>query len=187
MMVPRKFMRREKGAVDVFAAFMNASSVDAVEGNFAVLRELVGQAEAKVMGEVEAGRLSGVSVGTHPFFQRRGSYDGRKMVVATRFTCSDETSCGEVAGMVAGMGFEETAMSHVAAARELVRVAGMLLGGREVSFSIRPRRYLGGKVVEFDVRGVVGGQILDGRASPDEVAKALRAILPGVSKEMLGG
>ena len=83
-MKPELFMRKEKDAIDVFAAFMNVNSMQATESNFAGLRKEVDRAEKRIMKEVRMKKMNGVSVGRHPYFQKRGSFDGEKMVVALR-------------------------------------------------------------------------------------------------------
>ena len=107
------FMRKEKGAIDLFAAFMNVNSMQATEQNFSVLRKEVDRAEKRIMKEVRMKRMKGVSVGRHPFFQKRGSFDGEKMVVALRiqFTSQGEEYYSDIAKFIAGLGFKEKAMA----------------------------------------------------------------------------
>ncbi len=115
-MRPKLYMRKERDAIDLFAAFMNVNSMEATESNFDKLRKEVQRAEKRIMKEVRMKRMKGVSVGRHPFFQQRGSFDGEKMVVALRiaFNRDGMEYYDDVAQFVHGLGFEEKAMALAA-------------------------------------------------------------------------
>ena len=117
-MKPELFIREERGAVDAFAAYMNVGSMMATEQNFSKLRRLLDKAEKKVIREVRMKKMSGVSVGRHPYFQKRGSFDGEKMVVALRIQFSDDSHYQDILKMLDGMGFKERAMNLAARVAE---------------------------------------------------------------------
>jgi len=115
-MRPELFMRKERDAIDLFAAFLNVGSMQATQANFGKLRKVLDKAAKRAMKEVRMKRMSGVSVGRHPFFQERGSYDGEKMVVARRISF-DQEGMGrydDVARFVKRLGFKEKAMAITA-------------------------------------------------------------------------
>lgn len=115
-MRPELYMRRERAAVDLFAAFMNVTSMNATEQNFAKLRKEISRAEKRIVKEVRMKRMEGVSVGRHPFFQSRGSYDGEKMVVPLRISFNKEGTqyYDDVVRFAKRLGFKEKAMALVA-------------------------------------------------------------------------
>jgi len=110
---PELFMRREKDAIDLFAAFIGANSMDATESNFAKLRKKVSQAEKRIMKEVRMKKMQGVSVGKHPYFQQRGSFDGEKMVVALRISFDNKGSehMDAIENFAKRLGFTDKAMT----------------------------------------------------------------------------
>jgi len=109
-MNPELYMREEKGAVDVFAAYMNVNSMQATESNFADLRKIIDRAEKRLVKESRMKKWQGVSVGRHPYFQKRGSFDGEKMVVALRIDVSDK-HYQDVVRFLKGLGFKSKAMA----------------------------------------------------------------------------
>lgn len=115
-MRPQLYIRRERDAVDLFAAFMNVTSMDATEQNFAKLRRVVSRAEKRIVKEVRMKKMDGVSVGKHPFFQKRGSYDGEKMVVPLRisFTPEGMQYYDDIVKFARRLGFKEKAMAVIA-------------------------------------------------------------------------
>lgn len=115
-MKPELFMRKEKDALDLFAAFLNVGSMQATRSNFAKLRKALDKAEKRVVKEVRMKRMDGVSVGVHPYFRKRGSYDGEKMVVALRvsFTPEGMEHYGDVAKFARRLGFKEASMNVMA-------------------------------------------------------------------------
>ena len=117
------FMRKEKNALDLFAAFMNVSSMDATEKNFGKLRKDIERAEKRLLKELKMKRMKGVSVGVHPYFRKRGSYDGEKMLVALRlmFTKEGMEHYRDVVKFAKRLGFKDKAMAVMAS--ELVRIA----------------------------------------------------------------
>ena len=50
-------MRRERDAVDLFAAFLNVTSMEATEKNFATLRKAVSRAEKRIVKEVKMKKM----------------------------------------------------------------------------------------------------------------------------------
>jgi hypothetical protein len=106
---PGKFMRKERGAIDAFVALLNVNSMDATEGNFSKLRKLLNGVKKRVIKEVKMKKMQGVSIGRHPFFQDRGSFDGEKMVVPLRvtFTRDGEEHYDAIAKFFRGLGFSE--------------------------------------------------------------------------------
>jgi len=125
-------MRDEKGAVDAFAAYMNVGSMSATESNFAELRKEIDRAEQRVIKEIRMKKMGGVSVGLHPYFGRRGSYDGEKMVVALRIAFSNEGErhYGDIVSFLTRLGFIDKAMSVASTGDEAmndVQIASSLL------------------------------------------------------------
>jgi hypothetical protein len=118
-MKPQLFMRKEKNAIDLFASFLSVSSMQATEQNFEKLRKPIKRAEKRLIKEIKMKRMKGVSIGRHPYFQQRGSYDGEKMVVALRVVFNGEgmSRYDEVADFVKNLGFKEQALALTARAR----------------------------------------------------------------------
>lgn len=113
-MKPELYMRQEKDAVDLFAAFLNVTSMEATEKNFNKLRKEIDRARKRIMKEVKMKKMQGVSVVRHPFFQKRGSYDGEKMVVALRIQAKDPEAYEQIVRFAKRLGFKEKSMSMVA-------------------------------------------------------------------------
>jgi hypothetical protein len=127
-MRPELFMRREGNAIDLFAAFLSVSSIKATEQNFDKLRKQIKRAEKRLIKEIKMKRMRGVSIGRHPYFQSRGSYDGEKMVIALRISFNNEgmERYDEVADFVKNLGFKEQALALTA--RIAVKVASRFMG-----------------------------------------------------------
>jgi hypothetical protein len=115
-MKPELYMRREKNAIDLFAAFLSVSSMQATEQNFDKLRKPIKRAESRLIKEIRMKSMNGVSIGRHPYFQSRGSYDGEKMVVALRVSFNNQgmEHYKEVVDFVKNLGFIEKSLALTA-------------------------------------------------------------------------
>lgn len=112
-MKPELYMREERDSIDLFSALVNVSSMDASKQNFDKLRKPLDKAVRRILKEVKMKRMRGVSIGEHPFYGRRGSFDGEKMVVSLRLKFNQEgmERYDEMSKFVKGLGFEEKSMS----------------------------------------------------------------------------
>jgi hypothetical protein len=94
----------------------------ATEQNFDKLRNPIKKAEQRLIKEIKMKNMKGVSIGRHPYFQKRGSYDGEKMVVALRVVFNEEGMAHyeDIAQFVNSLGFQKKALALTARARGVI-------------------------------------------------------------------